>query len=43
LCIFFAFQDEAGSVVTWTYLLKLKNAKEAAKLADIIKESAPSD
>jgi hypothetical protein len=29
--------------VTRTYLLKLKNSEEAAKLADIIKESAPSD
>lgn len=29
--------------MTRTYLLKLKNAEEAAKLADTIKESAPSD
>lgn len=39
----FHTSDEAGGVVTRTYLLKLKNPEEAAKLADTIKESAPSD
>ncbi|KAJ3706662.1 hypothetical protein LUZ61_010367 [Rhynchospora tenuis] len=39
----FHTSDEAGTVVTRTYLLKLKTAEEAAKLADTIKESAPSD
>jgi nuclear pore complex protein Nup50 len=39
----FHTSDEAGTVVTRTYLLKLKNAEEAAMLADTIKENAPSD
>ncbi|XP_078176923.1 pleckstrin homology (PH) domain superfamily protein isoform X4 [Carex rostrata] len=39
----FHTSDEAGTVVMRTYLLKLKNGEEAAKLADTIKENAPSD
>ncbi|KAJ1702242.1 hypothetical protein LUZ63_002021 [Rhynchospora breviuscula] len=39
----FHTSDEAGTVVTRTYLLKLRTAEEAAKLADTVKESAPSD